>query len=116
MCSSDLRGLLSEPLVLWMSEHGRTPQIDSKPIGAGRHHWSQAYSVALAGGGTAGGRVVGSTDAHGGQVADTPVSPKDLLATSLHLLGIDPHLTVPGIDGRPLPVAGTGVVRPEVIA
>ena len=110
------RGLLSETLVLWMSEHGRTPQIDSKPIGAGRHHWSRAYSVALAGGGTAGGRVVGSTDPHGGDVADTPVSPKDLLATSLHLLGIDPHLTVPGVDGRPLPVAGTGVVRPEVFA
>jgi hypothetical protein len=34
----------------------------------------------------------------------------------MHLLVIDPHLTVPGIDGRPLPVAGTGVVRPEVFA
>ncbi|RPI81434.1 MAG: DUF1501 domain-containing protein, partial [Planctomycetaceae bacterium] len=79
------RGLLDETLVLWMSEHGRTPQIDSKPIGAGRHHWSRAYSIAAAGGGVARGRVVGSTDPTGGDVADTPVSPKDLLATSLHL-------------------------------
>jgi len=110
------RGLLSDTLVLWMSEHGRTPQIDSKPIGAGRHHWSRAYSVALAGGGTAGGRVVGRTDAQGGDVEENPVSPKDLLASSLHLLGIDPHLTVPGIDGRPLSVSGTGVVRPELFA
>ncbi|MCY2962624.1 MAG: DUF1501 domain-containing protein, partial [Planctomycetota bacterium] len=94
------RGLLDETLVLWMSEHGRTPQIDSKPIGAGRHHWSRAYSIAAAGGGVAKGRVVGSTDPTGGEVADTPVSPKDLLATSLHLLGIDPHLTVPNLDGR----------------
>ncbi|MFN9267525.1 MAG: DUF1501 domain-containing protein [Planctomycetaceae bacterium] len=109
------RGLLDETLVVWMSEHGRTPQIDSKPKGAGRHHWSRAYSVALAGGGVAAGRVVGSTDPTGGEVADTPVSPKDLLATTLHLLGIDPHWQVPSWDGRPLPVAGSGVVRPELI-
>lgn len=110
------RGLLDETLVLWMSEHGRTPQIDSKPIGAGRHHWSRAYSIAAAGGGVARGKVVGSTDPTGGDVADTPVSPKDLLATTLHLLGIDPHLTVPNVDGRPMPVAGTGVVRGEMLA
>src|SRR5207237_6503373 len=36
----DQRGLLDETLVLCVSEHGRTPQIDSKPKGAGRHHWS----------------------------------------------------------------------------
>ena len=54
--------------MLWLSEHGRTPQIDSKPKGAGRHHWSRAYSVALAGGGVARGKVVGSTDKIGGDV------------------------------------------------
>ena len=85
----DERGLLDETLVLCISEHGRTPQIDSKPKGAGRHHWSRVYSAALAGGGIARGKVVGRSDAHGGDVADTPVSPKDILATSLHLLGID---------------------------
>jgi hypothetical protein len=109
----DERGLLDETLVLWISEHGRTPQIDSKPKGAGRHHWSRAYSVALAGGGVARGRVVGSTDPTGGDVADTPVSPKDILATAFHLLGISPHTTVPSLDGRPVPIAGDGVVRPE---
>jgi hypothetical protein len=31
-------------------------------------------------------------------------------------LGIDPHLTVQGIDGRPHPVSGTGIVRPELFA
>ncbi|MSR59922.1 MAG: DUF1501 domain-containing protein [Planctomycetaceae bacterium] len=109
------RGLLDETLVLWMSEHGRTPKIDSKPIGAGRHHWSRAYSVALAGGGIAKGKVVGSTDPTGGEVADTPVSPKDILATSLHLLGIDPHTTVRNQEGRPFAVAGEGIVRPEFL-
>src|SRR5262249_34541509 len=110
------RGLLDETLVIWMSEHGRTPKIDSKPKGAGRHHWSRAYSVALAGGGVARGKVVGSTDKLGGDVRDTPVSPKDILATSLYLLGIDPHTTLTDPLGRPFPVAGDGRLRSEVLA
>lgn len=109
------RGLLDETLVLCLSEHGRTPQIDSKPKGAGRHHWSRAYSMALAGGGAARGRVVGATDRIGGDVKDLPVSPKDILATTFHLLGFDAHATVPDLEGRPMPVAGSGVVRPELI-
>lgn len=110
------RGLLDETLVIWMSEHGRTPKIDPKPKGAGRHHWSRGYSVVMAGGGVARGRVVGSTDKIGGDVRDVPVSPKDVLATALHLLGIDPHTTVPDQQGRPAPVAGDGRLRPEVLA
>ncbi len=112
----DDRGLLDETLVLWMSEHGRTPKIDSKPKGAGRHHWSRAYSIALAGGGTPRGKVVGATDRDGGEVRDTPISPKDILATTFHLLGIDPQTTVPDRQGRPHPIAGDGVVRPELLA
>jgi uncharacterized protein (DUF1501 family) len=108
------RGLLDETLVMWLSEHGRTPLIDSKPKGAGRHHWSRAYSTAFAGGGVAGGRVVGRTDRLGGEVLDTPVSPKDTLATAFHLLGIDPDATVPDRLGRPMRIAGEGVVRPEL--
>jgi hypothetical protein len=114
---SDLeaRGLLDETAVLWMSEHGRTPRIDSKPKGAGRHHWSRAYSCAFAGGGFGRGKVVGSTDRLGGDVRDTPVSPKDILATTFHLLGIDPHTTVTDRQGRPLPIAGDGQVRTELL-
>lgn len=108
------RGLLDETLVMWLSEHGRTPLIDSKPKGAGRHHWSRAYSTAFAGGGVAGGRVIGRTDRLGGEVLDTPVSPKDTLATAFHLLGIDPDATVPDRLGRPMRIAGEGVVRPEL--
>src|SRR5206468_86178 len=112
----EARGLLDETLVLWLSEHGRTPRIDSKPKGAGRHHWSRAYSVALAGGGAARGKVVGATDRLGGDVRDTPVSPKDLLATAFHQLGIDADTTVPDLQGRPMPIAGSGRVREEVLA
>ena len=111
----DDRGLLDETLVIWMSEHGRTPQINSKP-GAGREHWSRAYSVAIAGGGIARGKVVGKTTRDGGEVLDNPVSPKDILATAFYLLGIDPNTTVPDREGRPHPIAGSGVVRPELLA
>ncbi len=112
----DERGLLDETLVVCVSEHGRTPQIDSKPRGAGRHHWSQVYSACFAGGGTARGKVVGRSDALGGDVADCPVSPKDVLATTLHLLGIDPTSTVRDRLGRPLPIVGDGRVRRELLA
>jgi hypothetical protein len=109
------RGMLDETLVLWLSEHGRTPKLDPKPIGAGRHHWSRVYSVAMAGGGAGRGRVVGSSDRIGGDVRDTPVSPKDLLATSLHLLGIDPAMQMHDREGRPHPLVGDGRVRNEFI-
>ena len=111
----DERGLLDETLVVCVSEHGRTPQIDSKPKGGGRHHWSRVYSSVLAGGGTARGRVVGRSDRLGGDVADTPISPKDILATSMHLLGIDPETTAPDRFGRPMRLAAEGQMRPELL-
>jgi uncharacterized protein (DUF1501 family) len=108
--------MLDETLVLCTSEHGRTPQIDSKPTGGARHHWSRAYSSVFAGGGMARGRVVGSTDAIGGDVADVPISPKDMQATAYHLLGYDESTTVPDQQGRPHPIAGTGRVREELLS
>lgn len=110
------RGLLEDTLVLCLSEHGRTPQIDSKPVGAARHHWSQVYSVALAGGGTHRGAAIGHSDRIGGTVADTPISPKDIQATAFHLLGINPHSVIHDQQNRPFPIAGDGQVRHELIA
>jgi len=109
------RGMLDETLVLVLSEHGRTPKIDSKPVGAGRDHWSRAYSQVYAGGGMGRGVVVGRTDKHAGDVEENPVSPKDVLATAFYLLGIDPQSTFPDPEGRPLPITGTGHFRPELL-
>lgn len=97
------RGLLDETLVVLISEHGRTPRINNA-AGGGRDHWSQAYSVLLAGGGIARGKVVGATDAIAGEVVDRPVHPKSILATMYHLLGIDPHQTLTNHDGLPVPL------------
>ncbi|MFM7037996.1 MAG: DUF1501 domain-containing protein [Planctomycetaceae bacterium] len=111
----DDRGLLDDTLVLCTSEHGRTPQIDSGPAGGARHHWSRAYSSVFAGGGMARGRIVGATDALGGDVADTPISPKDMQATAYHLLGYGDETTIPDKNGRPLRISGSGQVRPELL-
>jgi Protein of unknown function (DUF1501) len=111
----EARGLLEETAVLCISEHGRTPQLANVP-GGGRDHWSRAYSAIFAGGGFAAGRIVGQTDRIAGDVVETPVSPKDVLATTYHLLGIDPATALVDRQGRPLPIAGDGVVRQELLA
>jgi Protein of unknown function (DUF1501) len=95
------RGLLDDTLVLCLSEHGRTPKL-ANVAGGGRDHWSRAYSAVFAGGGITRGRVVGATDAVAGDVKDRPVSPKDLLATAYHLLGIDAHTRLLDRGGRPI--------------
>jgi hypothetical protein len=105
----DSRGILDETLVLVMSEHGRTPRLNNAR-GGGRDHWSQVYSCLFAGGGVAHGRVVGRSDRHGATVADRPVSPKDILATTYHLLGIDPETTLTDRLGRPVPLVQGSVV------
>ena len=101
------RGMLDDTLVVCLSEHGRTPKINSAQ-GGGRDHWSQAYSAMFAGGGMARGRVVGATDQHAGEVTSNPLSPKDVLATMFHLLGIDPHSTLPDRTGRSMPLLPDG--------
>jgi hypothetical protein len=62
------------------------------------------------------GKVVGRTDRIAGAVLDTPISPKDILATMYHLLGIDPETLIRDRLGRPMPVAGEGKVRHELLA
>jgi hypothetical protein len=84
------RGLLDSTLVYWFTEFGRTPNVGGGGNGdGGRGHYPQAFSVALAGGGVRGGRVIGATDPDGVMVADRPVQVTDLHATVCHALGID---------------------------
>ncbi|MFO0947454.1 MAG: DUF1501 domain-containing protein [Planctomycetota bacterium] len=111
----EARGMLDDTLVVCISEHGRTPKI-TKGQGGGRDHWSRAYSAVFAGGGIAKGNIVGRTDRIAGDVQDTPVSPKDIHATIYHLLGIDPETLITDRLGRPLPIAGDGRVRMEMLS
>ena len=105
----DQRGSLDDTLVVCTSEHGRTPKITTGQ-GGGRDHWSRVYSSLMAGGGTKRGYVLGASDKHGGDVAERPISPKDVLATMYHLLGIDHHMMVHDALGRPLPLVDGQVI------
>ena len=93
------RGLLGSTLVLAVGEFGRSPKINAH---AGREHWPGCYSALMAGGGVAGGRVVGTSDARAEKPADTPLTPADLNATVQHLVG----LTSEQITGIGLTPAG----------
>lgn len=112
----EARGMLDDTLVLCLTEHGRTPKISDTVRGAGREHWSDVYCNLVAGGGMPRGKVVGSSDAHGAFVKDRPVSPKDLLWTMYHLMGIDPHTTIPDPTGRPMPLVSGGEIVPELLS
>ena len=96
-----------------MGEMGRSPRVNGK---AGRDHWPQCGFWLLSGGGTQQGLVHGSTDRIGAYPSSHPVSPGDLVATIYHLLGIDPHMTVPDRTGRPVPIAHGGEPVRAVIA
>lgn len=99
------RGLLDETLVVVQSEFGRSPQINNE---AGRDHWTEAYSVMLAGAGVARGRVLGRTTPRGEEPAERPVAHTELLATVYHQLGIDYQGTLPDTQGRPMPILPAG--------
>ena len=94
----ELRGRLSETLVSWTGEFGRTPRINNE---AGRDHWGQVYSTLLAGGGVKGGRVYGRSDKQGGRPADCPVHVSDFFATMYHALGYGSETYVSDPSGRP---------------
>ena len=111
MTDLDQRGLLDDILVVCTSEHGRTPKIQPVNGTAGRDHWSRAYTSIIAGAGVKRGCVVGQTDRTGGDVADRPISPKDLLATMYHLLGVDVRQTIPDRAGRPMPLIDGDVIH-----
>ena len=71
---------------MWAGEFGRTPDVNA---GKGRDHWANGFSVVLAGGGLAGGRVYGDTGANGHAVTK-PVPVYNLFATIYKACGIDP--------------------------
>lgn len=95
-------GLLDETLVLWNSEFGRTPAINSN---AGRDHWGPCNSVVFAGGGVPGGQVVGATDAKAAYPISDKVTQDDIAATVYHLLGLEPETMIHDKTARPFPLA-----------
>ncbi len=102
------RGLLESTLVVWMTDFGRTPLINSA---AGRDHWATAGPICFAGAGTPPGRVIGKTDATGARPVDKEYYSNDIAATIYTKLGIPlDTLHVTG-DGRPVHVCDGEVIK-----
>jgi uncharacterized protein (DUF1501 family) len=93
------RGMLDNTLVLWLTDFGRTPKINSA---SGRDHWASAGFAIMAGAGVPGGTVVGKTDDEGGAVVDDEYSTEDIAATIYSKLGIPLDLINTAPDGRPI--------------
>ena len=107
------RGMLKDTLVVCMGEFGRTPKINGQ---TGRDHWSEAFSVLLAGGGVKGGQVIGQTDDKGEQIKDRPVTIPDYFATLLTALGVDPAKQYHTPGGRPIKLADKAKVVTELFS
>lgn len=105
------RGLMERTLVVWMGEFGRTPRVNTA---AGRDHYPQAFTVALAGAGVQPGRVIGATDKDGVAVSERPVTVSDLFCTFCRALAIDPRHENESNVGRPLKIVERGRAVDEV--
>jgi hypothetical protein len=102
------RGLLDETLIIWGGEFGRQPTAEYA-MGTGRDHNAYGFTMWMAGGGIKGGVSVGETDELGSAAVTDRFHVKDLHATVLTLMGIDPmRLTYfyGGLDQRLVGVEG----------
>ena len=84
------RGLLDETLVVWGGEFGRQPTAEYAQ-GTGRDHNSWGFTMWMAGGGVKGGTSVGQTDELGSKAVEDRFHVKNLHATILQLMGLDPN-------------------------
>ena len=107
------RGLLDSTLIVYLTEFGRTPKINSL---GGRDHWGACGSMFFAGAGIRAGQVVGSTDKHAAYPLTRPYGPADIAATMYHCLGIETEMRVPDRQNRPSPVLDHGHPMEEVLA
>jgi hypothetical protein len=107
----DQRGLLSSTMVIAWGEFGRTPRVNND---AGRDHYPNVFSAALAGGPIKGGLVVGESDEKGAFPKTNPKTPQDVLATMYRFLGIDTEQQYLNGAGRPISVLPSGKVIEEL--
>ncbi len=106
------RGMLDDVVIYCAGEFGRTPRINGH---AGRDHWSNCFTVMLAGGGIQGGRVVGASEKWGGGVKERLATPLDVLATIYQALGISLDTHYEDSTGRPVSIVDSGRPIRELI-
>ena len=95
----DQRGLLEDTLLVWGGEFGRpglTPDNGKDESG----HNPRGFTFWLAGGGVKSGHTHGRTDDTGSRAVEGKVHFRDLHATILHLLGLEPNQLTFNHEGR----------------
>jgi len=81
------RGLLSETLVVWVTEFGRMPTFQKGA--SGRDHNPEGFTAWMMGAGVTAPFSYGATDEFGYRAIENASTVYDLHATILHLLGLD---------------------------
>jgi hypothetical protein len=114
------KGLFDSTLIIWGGEFGRTiySQGGLTRLNYGRDHHPRCFTMWMAGGGTRGGTIYGTTDDFSYNIVENPVHIHDFHATVLHLLGFDhQRFTVrhQGLDHRLTGVEPAHVI-PELLA
>lgn len=107
------RGLLDETIVVWGGEFGRQPTAEYAK-GTGRDHNAYGFTMWLAGGGIKGGVSVGETDELGSAAVTDRCHVKNLHATILTQMGLDPNRLsyfYNGLDQKLVGVEGAEPIR-----
>ena len=114
------RGLLSETLIVWGGEFGRTPmqQNTGGQKWMGRDHHPSAFTMMMAGGGVRGGQTYGRTDDIGYYGVENQVDVRDLQAMILKLVGLDPFrhtFRFQGLDQRLIGAEGKAKIHDALL-
>ena len=111
------RGMLKDTLVVWGGEFGRQPTAEYAK-GTGRDHNAYGFTMWMAGGGIKGGTSVGTTDELGSKAVDDVFHVRNLHATILNRMGLDPNALTyfyGGLDHKLVGVEGADPI-PQIMA
>jgi uncharacterized protein (DUF1501 family) len=93
------RGMTENVLLVISGEFGRSPRINRN---GGRDHWAPLSTLALSGGSFRMGQVVGESASKADVPKTTPITPRDLMATIFHHLGLFSKTQFVNQSGRPV--------------
>jgi hypothetical protein len=99
----NVRGLLSDTMVVVASEFGRSPEIKAGRIG--RDHHPSAFSAFFAGGGIKQGYVYGKSDDRAHYVEENGVDVPSINATIAYAMGLSVEKITYSPSGRPFKVS-----------
>ena len=106
------RGMLEDTLVVWSSEFGRLPTIESNGADPGRDHNPYGFNMWMAGGGVKAGAEYGMTDELGySAVPEYAVTHSHVHATILNQIGLDFKKLTYKYEGRDESLVGVNPAR-----